>query len=238
MQLGKRISENGTALDVVDRDGLAVEGVRIERGVMPRGHRDLGQLLDRRPELDHVTARSHRVLRDQGETPGRVELGWPSGREAQVRRAQAILEVRTGGRRVGQHSDVDQSQRDRGHGMFDQELPRAPADHRGVDPLRTQAEVLGHVDRRKRSGARRHEAVDIVLGQAGVAERPAGALVVQFVLGQVIDPSTVGERSTDDRDLPVCCHVSLPSCVCSAGGEGAPSGSPVALLVLAYLSLL
>jgi MYXO-CTERM domain-containing protein len=61
---------------------------------------------------------------------------------------------------------------------------------------------------------------------------------VQFVLGEVIDPSAVGERSTDDRDLTVCCHVSLPSCVCSAGGEGAPSGSPVALLVLAYLSLL
>ena len=46
------------------------------------------------------------------------------------------------------------------------------------------------------------------------------------------------QRSTDDRDLPVCCDVSLPSCVCQAGGEGAPSGSPVAPLVLAYLSLL
>ena len=62
------------ALHVVDRDRVAVVRVGVERRVVARRHRDLGELLDRRAELVHVAAGRHRVLRDQRVPERRVEL--------------------------------------------------------------------------------------------------------------------------------------------------------------------
>ena len=44
------------------------------------------------------------------------------------------------------------------------------------------------------------EAVDVVLGEAGVGDRARRGLVVQLVRRLGVDPPDVGERRADERD--------------------------------------
>ena len=75
--------------------------------------------------------------------------------------------------------------------------PPTPVPSTQVGP---QAEVLGDLDRREQAHAARAEAVDVVLGEAGVGDRARRGLVVQLERGLRVDPPAVGERGADDCD--------------------------------------
>ena len=200
VQLRQRIGHHPRALHVVDGDRVLVVRLGVQRRVVPRRHRDLGELLDRRAELVHVALRRHRVLRDERVPERHVELDGPARAERQVRAPPPRFEVGPCGRPVHEHDRLDVPGEDRRGGVLDHELPRRPADARTVGPRRTQPEVLGDLDRREQAHAARTEAVDVVLGETGVGDRARRGLVVQLEGRLRVDATDVGERRADQRD--------------------------------------
>ena len=200
MELRQRIRDHARRLHVIDRDGVAVVGVRVEPGVVARRDCDLGELLDRRAVLRHVPARRHGVPTDERDAPRRVELAGTARRHHEVGCAVAPLEVRTRRGTVREHHHVDEAGTDRSGRVLQHELPDRSADHRAFDPRRTDAQVLTDLHRRQLPETTRHEAADVVLGQAGISERACRPLVDELERGLVVDPADVGQCSPDDRD--------------------------------------
>ena len=201
MQLRERVGHHARRLHVVDGDRIAVVRLGVQRRVVPARHRDLGQLLDGRAVLVHVTARRHRVLRDQRMAVRHLELHGTTRAEREVGGAPAArLQVGAGRRAVHEDDDLDVTSLDGRGGVLDHELPRAATDTGAVDPRRLEPAVLGDLDRREQPGAARTEAVDVGFREARVGDRAARGLVVQLERRLGVDPSAIRECRADDRD--------------------------------------
>ena len=74
VQQVQRCRDHRRGQHVLDGDGVAIEGQRVQRRVAARGHRDLGELLGGRAVLVHVAPRHHRVEADGGGAVERLEL--------------------------------------------------------------------------------------------------------------------------------------------------------------------
>ena len=146
--------------------------------------------------------RAHGVLGDERVPERRVELRRAARAEAQVRAAETLLQVGAGGRPVGQRQDVDEPGGDRRVGVLEHDLPRAATDAGGVDPAGPDPHELADLDRCERAKAARHEAVDVVLGEARVGDRACGCLLVQRECALVVDAPAVRQRRAHDRDAP------------------------------------
>src|SRR5690606_11032872 len=81
-------------------------GLRIVRGVEPRRHRDLGQLLSGGAVVVHVPACRHRVLGDQGAPVRRLPLLWATGAPTEVGDPQPAADVGARRRAVAQQDDI------------------------------------------------------------------------------------------------------------------------------------
>ena len=152
---GEGIGEHRCSRHVGHGDAIALEGVVVHGRPLVRCDRDLGQLVHGGAELDHVPPGRHRVLGDQRRTVGRLVLHGATGAHRRRGAAHATLDVRTGGRPVRQQGDVDLTGRDGRGGVPSDDLPRRSADVGGIDPRRTQAEVLADFDGRQQRPVRR-----------------------------------------------------------------------------------
>ena len=199
----QRVGDDAGTDHVFDGDGIAEQRLGVHGGVMPHGHRDLGQLLGGGAVEVHVPTGDHGVEAHGGHAVelleaigGRLQDGMAEASDAAGSHGHA---AGAGEAAVGDDGHIDPPGRDGGKGVGEVELEGPAADGGVVDVAGVQVKVVGQVHAAVAGTAGSSEqAVDVVLGEAGVGEGVDDALALDLEFALI--GSVAGDVLVDAHD--------------------------------------